>query len=274
MMNALTAIVIITTMSQLGCTFTKSPIKTTHKYEPKMKFIKGGYVVINKNKPANLKNNKVKVNSFWIAETETSYKQWENCFKEGGCKKDKYLPNVVYDKKSRSHYNNHPVTYVNWYEANEYTRWLSKISGKKYRLPTEAEWLFAARAGKTTRYPWGNTAGKNKANCQLCDSGWDGTSTAPVGSFKPYGGLYDMYGNVMEWTCSSASAEEAPYPSGNETICANPTYTQPVILLGGNFETYKDRLDHRFKLKPSSSWGDEVAGFRVIREGVIKTERK
>ena len=278
MMNALTAIVIITTMSQLGCTFTKSPIKTTHKYEPKMKFIKGGYVVINKNKPANLKNNKVKVNSFWIAETETSYKQWENCFKEGGCKKDKHLPNVVYDAETRSYYSSRPVTYLSWYEANEYTQWLSKISGEKYRLPTEAEWEYAARAGKETLYPWGNRLiGIEK--CKVCNYN-NGSFLLPVryskpeDGYAPYGGLYYMYGNVTEWTCSPLPKVDK-FPSGMENICLTPaTYSSGYVnTKGGSYETFFNSEAHAHRPDgrldrplPPSLENRGYVGFRVIRE--------
>jgi len=263
----------------MGCTFAKNPVKTTHKYEPEMQFIKGGYIVLNPKKPANLKNNWVKIKSFWMAKTETSFAQWRNCFKNGGCKKDKYLPNYddPVDRLSRSNY---PVVNVSWYEANEYTQWLSKISGKKYRLPTEAEWLFAARAGKKRRFPWGDTLiGIEK--CTFCNFS-SGASSASVKYYKPYGGLYSMYGNVGEWTCSPSNgngviityAEANKSPSGTETICLTPaTYSSGEITVkGGSFEdygtseTYADQPDGTLGAPLSPSDHTYDVGFRVVRE--------
>ncbi|MDH3672848.1 MAG: SUMF1/EgtB/PvdO family nonheme iron enzyme [Gammaproteobacteria bacterium] len=92
-----------------------------------------------------------------------------------------------------------PVINVSWDDAVAYAEWLSQQTGQRYRLPTEAEWEYAARAGTTTRYWWGNKVGKNRANCRDCRSQW-GDQTAPVGSFpaNPFG-LHDTAGNVQEW---------------------------------------------------------------------------
>lgn len=107
---------------------------------------------------------------------------------------------------------NDPVVCITWGETQDYVRWLSKKTGHKYRLPTDAEWEYAARAGSTTAFPWGPTASHAFANygldecCGPATSGrdrWENTS--PVGSFPPNAfGLYDMHGNVFEWvdTCA------------------------------------------------------------------------
>ena len=84
--------------------------------------------------------------------------------------------------------------------AQEYVSWLSRETGKLYRLLSEAEWEYVARAGTTTEYPWGDDIGANKANCDGCGSQWDDKSTAPVGSFAANAfGLFDTAGNVWEW---------------------------------------------------------------------------
>ncbi|MEN8220372.1 MAG: SUMF1/EgtB/PvdO family nonheme iron enzyme [Pseudomonadota bacterium] len=101
---------------------------------------------------------------------------------------------------------NRPVINVSWYDATAYAEWLSEQTGQEYRLPTEVEWEYAARAGTTTEYWWGNDIGKNRAACNRCGAewGWDAKRmTAPVGSFAPNAfKLYDTVGNVWEWTCS------------------------------------------------------------------------
>ncbi len=104
---------------------------------------------------------------------------------------------------------NRPVIYISWLDATAYAKWLSQQTGQQYRLPTEAQWEYAARAGTKTKYWWGNTASHEYAN--YGDEGWNGLAkgkdrwkyTSPVGSFaaNPFG-LYDTAGNVWEWTCS------------------------------------------------------------------------
>lgn len=277
-MKTLTAIALALAISQVGCAFAKPKVKTTNKYEPKMKFIKGAYVIININKAANLKNNRVKVKSFWIAETETSFKQWQNCFKEGGCKKAKRFPNIGTEPEELLYGSTLPVVYVSWYEANEYTRWLSKISGKKYRLPTDAEWEYAARAGKKTLYPWGNRLiGIEK--CKVCNYN-SGGFLAPVDYNKPeygnapYGGLYYMYGNAAEWTCSPLPRERNKLPSGKENICLTPaTYSSGDMKTKGgsyemhfNSEAYEHRPDGQLDGARPPAKNFNWIGFRVIRE--------
>ena len=107
---------------------------------------------------------------------------------------------------------NHPVVCVTWRDAQDYARWLSKRTGHRYRLPTDEEWEYAARAGTTTAYPWGPTASHAFANYGLdecCGPAAKGPDkweyTSPVGSFPPNDfGLYDMHGNVFQWveTCA------------------------------------------------------------------------
>jgi formylglycine-generating enzyme required for sulfatase activity len=95
---------------------------------------------------------------------------------------------------------NRPVINVTWKGAAAYCEWLSQQTRRRYRLPTEAEWEYAARGGTETRYWWGDEVGKNNANCDGCGSEWDNKQTAPVGSFRPNPwGLHDMLGNVWEW---------------------------------------------------------------------------
>ena len=113
----------------------------------------------------------------------------------------------------------HPVTCVNWNDAQAYVEWLSAETGGHYRLPTEAEWEYAARAGSATKYSWGDDVGSNRANCMNDDSedfpgcGDSYEYTAPVGSFPANAwGLHDLHGNVWEWVqdCWNDSYQGAP----------------------------------------------------------------
>lgn len=94
-----------------------------------------------------------------------------------------------------------PVINVTFDDAQAYATWLSKKTGKRYRLPTEAEWEYAARAGTQSRYWWGDDIGRDNAVCVGCGSRWDNQKTAPAGSFKANAfGLNDTAGNVWELT--------------------------------------------------------------------------
>jgi formylglycine-generating enzyme required for sulfatase activity len=117
----------------------------------------------------------------------------------------------------------HPVVCVSWNDANAYARWLGEQTGKPYRLPTEAEWEYAARGGTATRYSWGDDVVPGRANCWGCLPPEMFHWTVPVGSFPPNGfGLFDMEGNVWELTSSEWSdrysgLDQAPSTHGERS---------------------------------------------------------
>lgn len=130
-----------------------------------------------------------------------------------------------------------PVINVSWQDAKEYAKWLSAKASKRYRLPTEAEWEYAARAGTATLYWWGDEIGKNQANCDGCRSEWDNKQTAPVGSFQPNKfGLYDTAGNVWEWVedCWHENYEGAP-GDGSAWLEAKRGDCGKRVLRGGSW---------------------------------------
>jgi formylglycine-generating enzyme required for sulfatase activity len=134
-----------------------------------------------------------------------TFAEWDACVAHGDC-----VPHISDSGWGRGR---RPAINVSWYDAQSYVAWLSRITGKEYRLLSEAEYEYAARAGTQTAYPWGDKIGKNNANCVECGSQWDGKQTAPVGSFAANGfGLYDMVGNVIEWVedCYQDSYNGAP----------------------------------------------------------------
>ena len=113
-----------------------------------------------------------------------------------------------------------PVINVTWKQAVDYARWLSAQTGARYRLPSEAEWEYAARAGTTTEWPWGDELVRGRANCADCGSRWDNERTAPVGSFPPNAwGLHDMQGNVREMLldCVRYTYRKAPTDGSAQT---------------------------------------------------------
>jgi formylglycine-generating enzyme required for sulfatase activity len=129
--------------------------------------------------------------SFAVSKFDVTFDEWDVCVKYGDCAQ---IGDSGFGRGSR------PVNNVSWDDAQQYVRWFSKMTGKRYRLLAEAEWEYAARAGTTTAYFWGDEIGNGNANCKRCGSQWDDGGTSPVGSFKPNAfGLYDMAGNVWQW---------------------------------------------------------------------------
>ena len=159
---------------------------------------------------------------------------------------------------------------MSWNDAKEYVAWLSKLTGKPYRLPSEAEWEYAARAGTQTAYSWGEAIGKGNANCWVCGSDWD-RKLAPVGSFAPNAfGLYDMHGNVWEWVedCNNNSYDGAPTDGSAWTVdIMGPQGGSCVFRVnrGGAFNNdFRGlRSASRSFNSPESSW--QNVGFRVGR---------
>jgi formylglycine-generating enzyme required for sulfatase activity/WD40 repeat protein len=155
---------------------------------------------------------------------------------------------------------NRPVINVSWNDATAYMEWLSLQTGKKYRLPTEAEWEYAARAGTETKYWWGNKIGQNWANCDGCGSQWDNKQTAPIGSFNPNPfGLYDTSGNVWEWTCSEY---EESY-SGKEKSCSSKEGL--FVLRGGSWGGVAGGARSTGRVRFSRTFRGAFYGFRPVR---------
>lgn len=162
-----------------------------------------------------------------------------------------------------------PVINVTWDDATEYAKWLSRETGKRYRLPTEARWEYAARAGTATRYYWGDEPGKNHANFDSSGSKWSGIRTSPVGSFDPNPfGLYDMLGNVVEWCedCWHDNYFCAPN-DGSAWLGANlgVHYLRP--LRGGHWNSNPTqvRASYRFRDFHFPTERGKGIGFRVLR---------
>ena len=157
---------------------------------------------------------------------------------------------------------NRPVINVSWHDAVAYTEWLSEQTSQQYRLPTEAEWEYVARAGTETNYWWGNEIGKNWANCDGCGGEWDNKQTAPVGSFKanPFG-LYDTAGNVWEWCADNwhgnykgAPTDGSVWKGGNK---------DRRVLRGGSWAFIPDDCRTVVRIWYSSNLRDQDFGFRV-----------
>ncbi len=234
---------------------TKSP------YEPEMLEIPGGSFRMGDLNGGGRRNEKpvhtVNIKRFALAKTEATFAQWDACVRAGGCK---YKP-----KDKGWLRGNRPVINVSWEDAMAYAQWLSKETGKRYRLPSEAEWEYAARAGSTTKFSWGNDVGKNKANCSGCGSQWDDETTAPVSSFQANAfGLYDMQGNVWEWVqdCYHDSYQGAP----NDGSAWTTGKCKRRVLRGGSWghDPWLLRSAYRYGLTASSRFS--IRGFRLAQD--------
>jgi formylglycine-generating enzyme required for sulfatase activity len=146
--------------------------------------------------------------SFAVSKYEIRFVDWDACVTGGGC--SSYKPNDFGWGRGLQ-----PVVNVSWEDARQYVTWLSAVTGKVYRLLSEAEYEYAARAGTQTPYPWGDSIklnGTAMANCKGCDTEW-AAQPMPVGSFpaNPFG-LYDMVGNIWEWAedCWHSNYNAAP----------------------------------------------------------------
>jgi len=160
----------------------------------------------------------------------------------------------------------HPVVNVSWKDANAYAEWLGSRTHRSCRLPTEAEWEYAARAGKSTAYWWGDTVGKSNANCRGCGSQWDNDQSAPVGSFRANAfGLYDTSGNVWEWTCSAWRKSF----DGSERSCLGKEDPVARVMRGGSW------IDDAALARSSARRGfpggrNDDVGFRVLCSSPIE----
>jgi formylglycine-generating enzyme required for sulfatase activity len=132
--------------------------------------------------------------------------------------------------------NDFPAVCLTKNDATAYAEWFSDKTAQVYRLPTEVEWEYAARAGTDTEYPWGNEIGKNLANCGWCGSEWSNKRTAPVGSFSANAfGLYDTVGNVWEWTSSTENKKNAVVRGGAWNFAPSLARASTRLILAPDF---------------------------------------
>ena len=188
---------------------------------------------------------------------EVTFAEWDACVSAGGC--GGYRP----DDEGWGR-GNRPVINVSWDNAQSYVRWLSNKTGKSYRLLSESEWEYVARAGSVTAYSWGNDIGHNRANCDGCGSRWDDEKTAPVGAFSANAwGLYDVHGNVWEWVAdcwndsyTGAPADGSAWERGN---CSRR------VLRGGSWYSEPRGLRAAVRSRSPSGWRNYGYGFRIAR---------
>jgi formylglycine-generating enzyme required for sulfatase activity len=194
-------------------------------------------------------------NPLAVSRFEVTFDDWDACTAAFACAQ-------VPDHWGRGKM---PVINVSWEDAKAYVVWLSQVTGKDYRLLTEAEWEYAARAGTTTRYSWGDDAAKGDANCDGCGGGWKLEQTAPVGTFKPNAfGLHDMHGNVWEWvedpwheTYTGAPADASAWLQDSD-----PHFR---MVRGGSWRNESERVRSAVRVRRNRLVEFDTLGFRVAR---------
>ncbi len=194
---------------------------------------------------------------FAVGKYEVTFAEWDACVADGGC--GGYWPGDEGWGRGRR-----PVINVSWDDAKEYVRWLSRKTGMPYRLLSETEWEYSARAGTTTRYSWGDEVGHNWANCIGCGGSWGSKQTALVGSFLPNRfGLHDVHGNVWEWVedCWNGSYASAP-SDGSAWTDEDCKYR---VLRGGSYDSLTSNIRSASRISGGRYDRSKYNGFRVTR---------
>lgn len=192
---------------------------------------------------------------FAIGKYEVTVGQWTACVEAGAC------PRIATAGTAARA----PMRDVSWDDAQTYVKWLVKTTGQPYRLPTEAEWEYAARGGTTTKFWWGDQMRKGNANCKDCGEPWQQDAPADVGSFaaNPYR-LHDMNGSVWEWVsdCWHNSYKGAPSDghAWDEKNC------RVRVIRGGSWRDGESYMPSSTRFKYDASVRQSQNGFRVARD--------
>jgi formylglycine-generating enzyme required for sulfatase activity len=184
-----------------------------------------------------------------------TFEEWDTCAAYGDCNL-----NISDDGWGRG---SQPVINVTWDDAQQYIGWLSRMTGKPYRLLSEAEYEYAARAGMQTAYPWGNDIGKGKADCNGCGSRWDARQPAPVGSFAPnHFRLHDMVGNVFEWMQDCGHANYSGAPQDGSSWMTGGVCTVHIIR-GGSWNVLPELVRSAYRGWAPTVGRHSNVGFRI-----------
>ncbi|MBV8575730.1 MAG: SUMF1/EgtB/PvdO family nonheme iron enzyme [Acetobacteraceae bacterium] len=187
----------------------------------------GSFVMGSRADPSERPEHRVTVPPFALGKFKVTVAEWNACAADGGCE---YKPPTEDNAEDR------PAMNLSWEDASQYVQWLRKVTGKPYRLPTEAEWEYAARAGTRTRYSWGDQVGTGNADCEGCGGPREARSPTKLGAFpaNPWG-LFGMEGGIAEWVedCWHASYKGAPADGSawRSSKCSSN------VLRGGSWES-------------------------------------
>lgn len=241
-------------------------------YKPQMVTIPSGSFQMGSNccgREDEMPVHQVTIKAFKLSQAEVTFAQWDACISDDGCT---YKPSdQSWGRENR------PVINVSYQHITEqFIPWLDKITGQTFRLPTEAEWEYAARAGSTAKYAWGNEIACSQAQYGRhefteasksggeCSKSYDGT--VKVKSFSPNSyGLYDMNGNAWELVedCYHESYNGAP-SDGSAWLSGDCSFDR--VIRGGGWYTSKNYLRSADRNGFSSIRHDQLVGFRLAQD--------
>ena len=250
----------------------------------------GGQEKYNKYYQDELPRHEVCVDGFWMAKREVTRGQFRRFIQQTGYKTDadkkgtawisnketewkwKEMPGYNWEKTGYSQTDSHPVSCVSWNDAKAFAGWLSRKTGKKFALPAEAQWEYAARAGTNTMRFWGDTDSDacKYANAADKGSGWNNSFpcndayrfTAPAGTFKanPFD-LYDMLGNVWEWCEDVYDVNGYSKHSRNNPLVTSGGSSR--VLRGGSWLYNPRYVRAAFRSRDSADFRNDNLGFRL-----------
>jgi formylglycine-generating enzyme required for sulfatase activity len=198
----------------------------------------------------------VKIKKFAVSQNEISLEEYDIFAKA----LQKNIPNPKENDRKK-----YPVNFVSWDDANDYTEWLSKETGEKYRLLSEAEWEYIASTGRKSTFWWGYDEETNRAHCFTCETNLDTSKPTKIGSFKTnLFGIYDTAGNVSEWVhdCWHENYKNAP---DNGTVWSGGDCTIRIAR-GGSFTSPQQSI--RNTKREQFKAGEKLSriGIRIARE--------
>ena len=196
---------------------------------------------------------------FAVGRFEVTFDEWDACVSAGGC--PAAAADVAVATDGGWGRGRRPAIHVNWFEAQAYVAWLSSTTGHTYRLLTEAEWEYAARAGTATAFAFGEQIGAEAANFQVSGI----ARTTPVGAYAPNAfGLHDMHGNVWEWVedCFSQGYARAPR-DGTANVAGD---CNRRMARGGGWADPATRIRSGMRGRGQAMNRDDDIGFRIARD--------
>ena len=239
-------------MDQLGAPFRDCPTCPVMLNIPAGSFVMGA----DTKDPAAVPPHRVTLRAFALGQGPVTVADWKACQADQGCGPP---PRMAVAEDAT------PLHNVSWDDAQQYIAWLSRVSGRPYRLPSEAEWEYAARAGTATRFSWGEQVGVALANCADCGGQQDTHAPQPALRFRPNPfGLYGMAGGVAQWVqdCWTPNYAGAPTNGAAREVRG----CEQRVLRGGSFRATHDSIIPTARNFYDAAVRYFTNGFRVARD--------